>query len=186
MPDTLDPKRLATLNAAAVMTYERALSKNLSEPERLRTLYGSGFWQGDHKDRLQALVNTAQQLLVTAGSAVVLVADDRVRMAAVAAKGDEVPATGDDSLDVSYCKYVVSEKHPFGVESAESHSLVCTSRATTQRGIRAYLGVPLCAPNGMVLGSFCVWELASRLWTEVDVMVLTNLAAVAVALEVLT
>lgn len=177
MTEALDTHRLARLNAEAVLAYERAMNTVLADPERLKALYDSGFWKGEHQERLQALVETANQLIVSAGAAVILVDGVGQRSAAATTEGLDEP------LDASYCKYVVSEKHPFGVESAESHSLVCTSRATTEKGVRAYLGVPLCAPNGLVLGSFCVWSLEDRTWTEADVLILTNLAATAAALE---
>lgn len=43
-------------------------------------------------------------------------------------------------------------------------------------GVRAYAGVPLVTPEGLVLGSFCAVDMQPRQWTARDVEVLTELA----------
>ena len=47
--------------------------------------------------------------------------------------------------------------------------------------VRAYLGVPLLGRDGHVVGALCVYDGEARAWSEDDVLVLSDLAASAVA-----
>jgi two-component sensor histidine kinase len=65
------------------------------------------------------------------------------------------------------------------IEDARDHPLVCDNAAIADLGVIAYVGVPLIAPDGEVLGSFCAIDSRTRSWTTQDVADLTDLAAVA-------
>lgn len=80
-------------------------------------------------------------------------------------------------LSHSLCQYVVAHDRPLAVSDAREHALLASNDAVSDLGVVAYLGVPIHAPNGAPIGSFCAIDDAPRIWRDSDVEVLTDLAA---------
>ncbi len=83
----------------------------------------------------------------------------------------ELTACRETPLEQSICRHVV----------ASGETLVLTdTREYPELGCLvplAYLGVPLVSASGFVLGSFCVLDEASRVWSADDIATVTDLAA---------
>jgi signal transduction histidine kinase len=82
-------------------------------------------------------------------------------------------------LSHSFCQYVVRFKKPLIVTDARCDPLVQENLAIPELGIAAYLGVPLFEEDGTVLGSLSVADGKTRSWTEADVSLLQDFAAIA-------
>jgi signal transduction histidine kinase len=82
-------------------------------------------------------------------------------------------------LSHSFCQYVVRFKKPLIVTDARCDPLVQENLAIPELGIAAYLGVPLFEDDGTVLGSLSVADGKTRSWTEADVTLLQDFAAIA-------
>lgn len=80
-------------------------------------------------------------------------------------------------LSHSFCQYVVAHDRTLAVSDARNHPLLDTNLAISDLGVIAYLGVPIHAPTGEPIGSFCALDVTPRDWTDKDVEVLTDLAA---------
>lgn len=79
----------------------------------------------------------------------------------------------------SLCQHVVATAEPLLVADARvAHRFAAVARLRECGGV-AYAGVPLRAPDGEVLGSFCAIDAQPRLWSERDVDILRDLAAAA-------
>ena len=81
-------------------------------------------------------------------------------------------------LTHSFCQYVVGADAPLAVEDAREHALLKDNLAVSELDVVAYLGVPVHAPNGQALGSFCAIDGEPHDWTEEEHAVLSDLAAI--------
>ena len=89
--------------------------------------------------------------------------------------GDEDPDARTVPVEDSYCKHVVAFDDVFVVDNALADDLVDDHPATTNHGVRAYLGVPI-RKNGHCIGSFCVVDTKPRRWTDQKLAALEKLA----------
>jgi PAS domain S-box-containing protein len=80
-------------------------------------------------------------------------------------------------LSHSFCQHVVALSAPLIVEDAREHPLLHDNLAIVDYNVSAYLGIPLVAPSGETLGSFCVLDTKPRRWAEEEVTLLQELAA---------
>ena len=65
-------------------------------------------------------------------------------------------------------------------DDARSHPELAANGAVADLGVVAYAGVPLTISTGETLGSFCAIDKRPRAWTDREIAILTDLAAVAV------
>lgn len=80
-------------------------------------------------------------------------------------------------LSHSFCQYVKRDNRPLIVEDAPSDARVCGNLAIPDLGVRAYLGVPIHALNGVALGALCAIDVKPRIWHPSDLDVMLDLAA---------
>ena len=80
-------------------------------------------------------------------------------------------------LSHSLCQHVVGTGEPLVIGDARAHPLVQNNGGVTDLGVGAYLGVPVRAPSGHVVGSLCAIDHAPRTWTADDRTSLVTLAA---------
>jgi GAF domain-containing protein len=81
-------------------------------------------------------------------------------------------------LTHSFCQYVVIENRPQVFADARVDPLVRDNLAISDLGVVAYAGVPLTDADGRALGSLCAIDSVPREWTDDDLAILTDLAAV--------
>ena len=79
-------------------------------------------------------------------------------------------------LSHSFCQYVRNSARPFVVNDAQNHAIVRENSAITDLDVKAYLGVPIFAPEGEALGALCVINPVKRLWTNKEVALLLRMA----------
>jgi signal transduction histidine kinase len=82
-------------------------------------------------------------------------------------------------LQYSICKHAVASGMPLIVRDATHHPLVRRNASVRELGVRAYAGVPLVTPCGLVLGTFNVTDVRARDWSAAELDTLAELAAVA-------
>lgn len=150
----------------------------LANLDRLAAVERSGLLDLTNTAPFESLVRTAAERLVTP-MAFLNVLDDR-RQHHVASFGATVPASG-SPVEASYCQYVVATDDVLVVTDSLADALVADHPATLDGSVRAYLGVPV-RRDGHCLGSFCVVDIRSRLWTDEDLHVLEALARDAIQL----
>lgn len=80
-------------------------------------------------------------------------------------------------LSHSFCKYVVTTGKPFAVSDARRVAKLEGHGAVEDLGVVSYLGVPVHAPDGQIIGSLCALNGEAREWLEADLATLTDLAA---------
>lgn len=87
-------------------------------------------------------------------------------------------ALGDGRSPVfeSFCQYVVESGGAMVVSDAATDPRTRDNLVVGTMGVRAWAGFPLHAPDGAVLGTFCVTDTTPRDWTVEDLEVLATLA----------
>jgi signal transduction histidine kinase len=91
----------------------------------------------------------------------------------------EVAAQRGTPLSHSFCQHVVHTGTPLRVEDARRHPLVRDNLAVRDLEVVGYLGMPLVAPDGEVVGSLCAITPEPHAWSEADAERLSALAAAA-------
>lgn len=76
----------------------------------------------------------------------------------------------------SFCQYVIDVRGEIIVEDAATDPRTRDNVSVSKMGVRAWAGFPLLAPDGEVLGSFCVVDTRPRTWSGQDREVLRVLA----------
>jgi serine phosphatase RsbU (regulator of sigma subunit) len=117
-------------------------------------------------------------VLVSAPQAFATILDDRRAFFKSAfGLGDGGPR--EIPVEESFCKIVVRSRRELIVTDAINDARTHDHPAVTTMGVRAWAGFPLVAPDGEILGSFCVVDTRERTWSERDIDVLRTLAAAA-------
>ncbi len=81
-------------------------------------------------------------------------------------------------LSHSFCQHVVTSEKYLAIEDARTEPLVADNRAVSELGVIAYLGVPVSAPNGEILGSFCAIAPKPRPWSKDDIALMQDLSGI--------
>lgn len=81
-------------------------------------------------------------------------------------------------LSHSFCQHVVRRNEPLIVSDAREHPLVKNNGAVRDYSVIGYLGIPLTLSDGNPLGSFCAIDTEPRDWTQTEINIMTELAAV--------
>jgi sigma-B regulation protein RsbU (phosphoserine phosphatase) len=144
------------------------------EPTRLEAVFASGLLDSEREsafDDLTALAAT----VIGVPFAFVTVVDDQ-RSFWKSAFG--IPSDGphQNSLEESFCQYVVRSQDEVIVSDAAIDERTRTNPSVRSMGVRAWAGVPLRGPTGEVLGSFCALDTVPKKWSHADLDVLRTLA----------
>lgn len=71
-------------------------------------------------------------------------------------------------LNTSYCQYVVARGEPLAVRDSYRDFRVASATERTRDDIRCYLGAPVRTPDGVTVGSLCVFDTEPRRWSDRD------------------
>ncbi len=125
-------------------------------------------------DRLTSL---ACRVLNTPVSLITLVDKNRQFIKSQVGWPESLASLREIPLSHSFCQHVVATQQPLIVENALIHPLVYDNMGITDLKVMAYVGIPLMNPDGQALGALCIIDSQPRCWTEQEVSILTDLAA---------
>ncbi len=129
-------------------------------------------------DRLTSLVC---MLLKAPVSLVSLVDSDRQFFKSASGLAEPWASLREAPLSGAFCKHVVDSQMPLSVEDTAAPAWLQFSPAAKAMNIGAYLGVPLFTPEGQPVGTLCALDCEPRTWSEHDLCVLGELAAIAMS-----
>jgi hypothetical protein len=144
---------------------------------RLAALDATGLLDSPADPAFDRFTRLAAALLRAPVALVVLVGEGRQFFKSVHGRGGPWAALRETPLSHSFCRHVVETGRPLEVADAHAHALVRDNPAVGDLGVVAYLGVPLAAADGAVLGSLCVIDHAPRTWGADAAALLGELAA---------
>jgi hypothetical protein len=153
----------------------------LRDPGRLEVLRGLDLLDAPADTGLETLAGLCAKMLGVPVVLVSLVDAERQFFAASCGLPEPWASDRQTGLSHSFCQHVVTSRRPFVVSDAREHPLVRDNLAIRDLGVVAYAGIPLTAPDGTVLGSFCAIEHRPRAWTKADLALLTDFAESAAA-----
>ncbi|WP_369069667.1 SpoIIE family protein phosphatase [Kineococcus terrestris] len=156
---------------------ERAAAGRIDDPARVRA--ARRLAAAPPNPALQRLAALAARLLVVPAAQVSLLTDVQTVSAVAGQDPALVGSTG--PLPESLCTVAAAGAGALVVEDAAADERVASLPPVRSGAVGAYLGVPLVADDGHVVGALCVFDPAPRAWRDTDVEVLTELAAAAVA-----
>ncbi len=156
-------------------TVGRDHASALNDPDRLSALASTGLMDSLPEDVFDRASRLASRLLGVPISLLSLV--DARRQFFKSATGLDQSLT-QTSLSHSFCQYVISQDSALAVDDAREHPLLHSNGAVGDLNVIAYLGVPVHAPDGSVLGSFCAIDTRPHHWTDQQLTDLRDLAAI--------
>lgn len=155
------------------------LNTELSREDRLQSVVATGLLDAPADPQLDRVAALAARLMKTDVALLSLVTSDRQFFAAHTGLPAPFDETQQTPLSHSFCKYVVSSQKPFIVNDARVDPLLQDNGAVSDLSVISYLGVPVRDREGRVLGSLCAIGSSPRDWSDEDVGIMTDLAAIA-------
>lgn len=162
---------LAERHAAAALT--------AADTARLAVLQETGLLDVPPEAAFERLTSLAIRLIGAPVALVSLVDASRQFFQSSVGLAEPWATARETPLSHSFCQYVVAESAPLVVNDAREHPLVCENLAIPDLGVIAYAGMPLITADRATLGSFCVIDTQPREWSERELAILHDLAAVA-------
>ncbi|GIF16245.1 GAF domain-containing protein [Actinoplanes teichomyceticus] len=151
----------------------------VTDPRRLAVLRSMGLATESVSPGLDRLTAMAARLLDVPVSLASVVEHDRQWFASVRGIPEPWASARQTPLTYSFCQHVVDADAPLVVADARGDPRLRDNLAVTEWSLVAYAGNPLRAPDGTLLGAFCVGDTAPRQWSAEDLLLLDDLAAVA-------
>ena len=149
----------------------------VQDAARLAVLRETGLLDSPPEEAFDRLTSLAAKLLNAPVALVSLVDEDRQFFKSALGLGQPWSARRQTPLSHSFCQHTLVAGEALVIEDARNHPLVRDNLAIRDLDVIAYLGIPLVAAAGVVLGTLCVIDHKPRAWTRDQVETLTDLAA---------
>jgi GAF domain-containing protein len=146
---------------------------------RLTALRRTGLLDSPPEAAFDRLTMLATKIIQTPVALVSLVDSDRQFFKSAVGLPEPWKSRRETPLTHSFCKHVVASARELVVSDAHAHPLLCGNMAVRDLGVVSYAGVPLVTADGNALGSLCVIDTKVRHWTDDDLEILRELAAIA-------
>lgn len=145
------------------------------DPARLRAVCDTGLLDTPPEESFDRLTRLAARLLEVPATFVSLVDAGRDFYMSTVGFGEPL-ASARQLQGRTFCHYALLSPGPLLLDDVCALPGFADVPTVQTLGVRAYAGVPLVTPEGLVLGSFCAVDIQPRSWTARDVEVLTELA----------
>jgi len=149
----------------------------LTNPKRLAALALTGLMDEEADAAFDRFTKLASRFIGTPVALVSLVDDHRQFFKSAVGLSEPWATTRETPLSHSFCQYTVSSGEPLIVADAKQHPWLSDNLAVTELQVAAYAGVPLVTSDAQVLGALCVVDHEPHQWTEQEIEVLRDLAA---------
>ncbi len=149
------------------LTYE-ANRNYVSDPARLRALLETELMDSESEEGFDSYTRLANRFLGSQVSLISLVDSERQFFKSQVGLHSPWCDMRGTPLDESMCATVVESKRVLRVDDTRKDPHWRDHLAVTNIGVGSYLGCPIHAPDGHVLGSFCVIDSAPRQWTDIE------------------
>ncbi len=153
------------------------VQRAIHDPQRLAAVHATGLLDTPPEEAFDRLARLARTVLGTPLAFVTLVDDERSYWKSCIG----VPAGGprQNTVEESFCQYVVGSGEALVARDAATHPVTKDNPSIELMGVAAWAGMPLRAPGGQVLGSFCVVDTEPREWTDEQISSLAALSEAA-------
>ncbi len=153
------------------------MSAQLREPDRLAAIRRLSLLDTPAEENFDRITRVASRALRAPIALIVLVTEDRQFFKSMEGLPEPWASRRGTLLSHSFCQHVVTFRAPLIVTDARVHPLVRDNLAIRDLEVIAYAGVPLTTTDGHTVGSFCAIDTNPHEWSETDIALLTDLAA---------
>lgn len=148
----------------------------INDPQRLAALDATNLMDSPNEDVFDRATRLATKLTGRPIGLLSLVDGTRQFFKAQTGLSDAAAENRGTPLSHSICQHVVSTDAPVIIPDARRDERVKDNPAIAGLDIVAYMGVPVRAPDGHTLGSFCVIDGDPFEWSDDDLQVLEDLS----------
>jgi len=150
---------------------------NLADPERLAALKRLKIMDTPPEESLDRLTRVAAKVVGAPVALLTLVDSHRQFFKSAYGLPKIFEETRQTPVTYSFCQHVVLDQKPMIVSDARLDPRLKENPAIEMLGVLAYAGMPVFAPSGEPLGSFCVMDTHVREWEPEQMAILKDLAA---------
>lgn len=148
----------------------------VQDERRLQALRQTRLLDSEKEEPYDRIARLASAILTAPVATVTLIDRDRQFYKACLGLPEPLSTLRETPLEFSFCRHTIALGTPLVIGDTFSDPRVATMRAVTDYGVRAYAGVPLMVDEQAV-GTLCVMDMSPRQWTEGEIKVLSDLAA---------
>jgi len=145
---------------------------------RVASLRQTALLDSPPSEAFDTLTRLASDSLGVPVSLISLVDEDRQFFKSQVGLSGDVADARQTPLTHSFCQHVANARRPLVVADSRQSALLAGNLAIRDLDVIAYLGVPVAAPDGHVIGALCAIDHEPHDWTDEDVRVLSSLAEV--------
>lgn len=145
------------------------------DPRRLEALRDSGLLDSQVEEEFDRLTRLAARLLGVPATFFSLVDEDRDFYKSCVGF-DEPLSTQRELRGLTFCHYSLVSEGALVIPDTRAHPVYRNVPTVASLGVSAYLGVPIRAPGGEVLGSFCAIDSTPHDWDALAVETMKELA----------
>jgi diguanylate cyclase len=149
----------------------------ITDGARVAALREIGILDTDPEPEFDRFTRLATDLLGVPVALVSIVDRDRQFFKSACGLAGDWADARQTPLSHSFCQHVVAGKEPLVISDARRHPLVADNLAVRDLSVIAYAGFPLVLEDGHAVGAFCAIDTRPRVWSEMDLRVLGDLAA---------
>ncbi|MFO7323557.1 MAG: GAF domain-containing sensor histidine kinase [Chloroflexota bacterium] len=153
----------------------------ITDPDRLAYLHSLMLLDTPPEEVFDRLTSLAARVLSTPVALLTLVDANRHYFKSFFGLHEPFATTREVDLKSAFCHHVVESGKPLIIEDARQDPALKDNPVVTALNAIAYLGVPLRAPPGFVLGALCVLQGEPRRWQVEEVEILETLAQMAIS-----
>lgn len=146
-------------------------------PQRLAAVRATGLLDTAAEESFDRLTALARQLLDTPFAFLTVVDDERSFWKSRLGIDEDGPRQ--NTLEESFCQYVVDRGEPLVLSDVRTDARTEHNPSIESMGVVAWAGFPVHTPDGEVIGTLCVVDTEAHAWSEDDVRILEDLAAIA-------
>lgn len=160
---------------AKELDMEHDIEAAVRDPRRLHALRNTGLLDTEVEEQFDRLTRLASRLLGVPATFFSLVDEERDYYKACF--GFPEPLSSDRQLSgTTFCHYSLVSDGALVIPDTRADPVYREVPTVESLGVGAYLGVPVRAPGGEVLGSFCAIDFEPRDWSPLEVDTMVELA----------
>ncbi|BCJ40572.1 hypothetical protein GCM10010168_80940 [Actinoplanes ianthinogenes] len=148
----------------------------LAEPARLSELARYDLTDPALRSALDEVAKRSAKLLEAPVSLVSVLGADAQQIVGAYGLGEWQAAAQGAPAEWAVCSRTVLNGEPYCVADFSEDPAHAANPFLATTGLRSYLGVPLAAPDGTMLGAHCVVDARRRIYTDVDLAILGDSA----------
>jgi GAF domain-containing protein len=152
-----------------------AIREAVTDPSRLEALRETGLLDSQVEEEFDRLTRLASKLLQVPATFFSLVDEDRDFYKSCFGFAEPL-ATTRELQGVTFCHYSLVSDGALVIPDTGADPVFREVPTVESLGVAAYLGVPIHAPGGEVLGSFCAIDMKPHPWTVLEVETMKELA----------